>query len=699
MVDRLAVQGVRTAPGHGGGDARDPRRVGRLPRPAGRPLPLPRTLGDGHPEPRRVRRVHRGRRLPGGARSGRRRCRRRPRAPTRSPRRSTRSASTSGRWPPGSSRAWRRSRRHGCTAIAGTDRLAERTPTFAVRRGRSASSRHVEGARASAGSSPGTGTTTRSSCSSGSDILETGGAVRIGFCHYHTLDEVDRVLERRWPTWRERPSRYDVASSRPNTAKGPRHAHPDPGRRRVPRMADRDAVLPRRPRGPRRRQLPASPRAPGGRHGLPHADRRRAARPRRRLEGRHRQEIGFTEGDLTEWDVTERLFREFQPEAIVHYGEMPSAPYSMKDREHAVFTQTNNVVNTLNVIYAMRDLAPDAHLVKLGTMGEYGTPNIDIEEGYIEIDHNGRTDTLPFPKLPGSMYHLSKVHDSHNIHFACRVWGMRATDLNQGVVYGIQTDETRARRPAADPVRLRRRVRHGVEPVLPAGGDRPPAHRVRQGRPDPRLPQHRRHPAVRRARRHEPRRARRDARVQPVHRVVLDPGARRAGAEGGRRGGPRRAGRADRQPSLRARGALLQPGAHEAARPGARAAPAVGDADRVDVLDDRALPGPGDRRPHPAARSLAAERHHERAEPMWALRLIVGLAGGGVLPGGRSRLPAPQPQPPQPDHRVRRHAWWWSCWPPLPDLFDPVFDTFNFAAGQQPAAHRRPGRRRSWCCS
>ncbi len=84
----------------------------------------------------------------------------------------------------------------------------------------------------------------------------------------------------------------------------------------------------------------------------------------------------------------------------------------MIDREHAVFTQTNNVVNTLNVLYAMRDFTPDAHLVKLGTMGEYGTPNIDIEEGFIEIAHNGRSDTLPFPKLPGSMYHLSKVHDS-----------------------------------------------------------------------------------------------------------------------------------------------------------------------------------------------------------------------------------------------------------------------------------------------
>ena len=153
-------------------------------------------------------------------------------------------------------------------------------------------------------------------------------------------------------------------------------------------------------------------------------------------------EIGVTEGDLTDWDVVQGVFREFEPEAIVHYGEMPSAPYSMIDREHAVFTQTNNVMNTLNVLYAMAELAPDAHLVKLGTMGEYGTPNIDIEEGFIEIHHKGRSDTLPFPKLPGSMYHLSKVHDSHNIQFACRIWGLRSTDLNQGVVYGIQTAET-----------------------------------------------------------------------------------------------------------------------------------------------------------------------------------------------------------------------------------------------------------------
>ena len=130
-----------------------------------------------------------------------------------------------------------------------------------------------------------------------------------------------------------------------------------------------------------------------------------------------------------------------RPDAVVHFAEQRAAPYSMIDRQHAVFTQVNNVVGTLNLLFAIRELAPDCHLVKLGTMGEYGTPNIDIEEGYITIEHNGRTDTLPYPKQPGSFYHLSKVHDSHNIMFACRIWGLRATDLNQGVVYGTMTDE------------------------------------------------------------------------------------------------------------------------------------------------------------------------------------------------------------------------------------------------------------------
>ena len=114
----------------------------------------------------------------------------------------------------------------------------------------------------------------------------------------------------------------------------------------------------------------------------------------------------------------------------------------MIDRKHAVYTQVNNVVGTLNLLYAIAEQDRDIHLVKLGTMGEYGTPNIDIEEGFIEITHQGRTDVLPYPKQPGSFYHLSKVHDSHNIMFACRIWGIRATDLNQGIVYGHETEET-----------------------------------------------------------------------------------------------------------------------------------------------------------------------------------------------------------------------------------------------------------------
>ncbi|MEH1945047.1 MAG: NAD-dependent epimerase/dehydratase family protein [Nostoc sp.] len=147
-------------------------------------------------------------------------------------------------------------------------------------------------------------------------------------------------------------------------------------------------------------------------------------------------------GDITNYEFLQKTLHQFQPNALVHFGEQRSAPFSMIDREHAVLTQVNNVVGTLNLLYAMREDFPDCHLVKLGTMGEYGTPNIDIEEGYITIEHNGRKDTLPYPKQPGSMYHLSKVHDSHNIHFACRIWGLRATDLNQGVVYGVLTEET-----------------------------------------------------------------------------------------------------------------------------------------------------------------------------------------------------------------------------------------------------------------
>ena len=158
-----------------------------------------------------------------------------------------------------------------------------------------------------------------------------------------------------------------------------------------------------------------------------------------RLTGK---EIESFVGNILDYEFLARVMSEFEPEAAVHFAEQRSAPYSMIDRQHAIFSQVNNVVGTLNVLFAIKEFQPDCHLVKLGTMGEYGTPNIDIEEGYIRIQHNGREDLLPFPKQPGSFYHLSKVHDSHNVHFCCKIWGLRATDLNQGVVYGTVTDET-----------------------------------------------------------------------------------------------------------------------------------------------------------------------------------------------------------------------------------------------------------------
>ena len=152
--------------------------------------------------------------------------------------------------------------------------------------------------------------------------------------------------------------------------------------------------------------------------------------------------IDFMAGDVTNYEFLGAAIRDLEPDAVVHFAEQRSAPYSMIDREHATHTQVNNLLGTLNLLFALREFRPDCHLVKLGTMGEYGTPNIDIEEGYIEIQHNGRKDLLPYPKQPPSFYHLSKVHDSHNIMFCCKTWNLRATDLNQGVVYGTVTDET-----------------------------------------------------------------------------------------------------------------------------------------------------------------------------------------------------------------------------------------------------------------
>ena len=146
-------------------------------------------------------------------------------------------------------------------------------------------------------------------------------------------------------------------------------------------------------------------------------------------------------GDLLNHRFVKDVLKETKPDVIIHYAEQPSAPYSMSNRERAVFTQHNNVIGNLNLFFAIKKNCPNSHLIKLGTLGEYGTPNIDIEEGWINIKHKGRKDRVLFPKKPGSFYHLSKVHDSSNIEFTCRVWGLRCTDLNQGFVYGTNTPE------------------------------------------------------------------------------------------------------------------------------------------------------------------------------------------------------------------------------------------------------------------
>jgi len=145
--------------------------------------------------------------------------------------------------------------------------------------------------------------------------------------------------------------------------------------------------------------------------------------------------------DLRNYIETDYVFDKHRPDAVVHLGEIPSAPYSMIDVEHCNETQTNNIIGTNNVLYAMHKYVPESHLVKLGTMGEYGTPNVDIPEGIFNITYRGKTDTLPFPRQAGSYYHLSKVHGTHNIIFANRIWGLRATDIMQGVVHGISTPD------------------------------------------------------------------------------------------------------------------------------------------------------------------------------------------------------------------------------------------------------------------
>lgn len=152
--------------------------------------------------------------------------------------------------------------------------------------------------------------------------------------------------------------------------------------------------------------------------------------------------IGYQIGDLTEWEFIAGIFRNFGPQAVVHYAEQPAAPYSMLNRQAATLTLRNNLLVTANVIFAVREYSPDAHIVKLGTMGEYGTPNIDIEEGWLEVEHKGRHQKFLYPRQAGSLYHTTKIMDTDLLWFYVRMWNLRVTDLMQGPVYGIFTAET-----------------------------------------------------------------------------------------------------------------------------------------------------------------------------------------------------------------------------------------------------------------
>jgi UDP-sulfoquinovose synthase len=148
-------------------------------------------------------------------------------------------------------------------------------------------------------------------------------------------------------------------------------------------------------------------------------------------------------GDVCDYPFLLSVFESFVPDAVVHYAEQPAAPYSMMGHREAIFTITNNLVSTANLVHAVKENNPGCHIVKLGTMGVYGTPNIDIEEGYLEVEHKGRRHTFLYPKAPGSLYHLTKVQDGDLLYFYCRMWDIRVTDLNQGPVYGLATEESR----------------------------------------------------------------------------------------------------------------------------------------------------------------------------------------------------------------------------------------------------------------
>ncbi|MBS1920340.1 MAG: NAD-dependent epimerase/dehydratase family protein [Bacteroidetes bacterium] len=154
----------------------------------------------------------------------------------------------------------------------------------------------------------------------------------------------------------------------------------------------------------------------------------------------NRKEINFFKGNITNYEFLNHVVKKVRPEVIVHFAQCPSAPYSMMNQKKCVWVQQNNITGTLNLIHAVKEHVPGAHIIKLGTMGEYGTPNLDIPEGFFEVEYRGRKDRLPFPRQANSWYHLSKVHDSNNLQFACRNYGIRCTDIMQGIVFGFHSN-------------------------------------------------------------------------------------------------------------------------------------------------------------------------------------------------------------------------------------------------------------------
>lgn len=146
-------------------------------------------------------------------------------------------------------------------------------------------------------------------------------------------------------------------------------------------------------------------------------------------------------GDCTDYEFMSSLMQEVQPDTVVHYAEQPSAPYSMRGQTEAQLTFKNNLDATFNLIWSVIEHAPECHIVKLGTMGEYGTPNIDIEEGWIDVEHKGRSQKFLYPRQAGSLYHTTKVLDTDLLWFYVRLYGLRVTDLMQGPVYGLSTTE------------------------------------------------------------------------------------------------------------------------------------------------------------------------------------------------------------------------------------------------------------------